>query len=49
MATDGGWVVTMRRHPSGYANVEAIEQGWRLCPDGIWRIPDDWPPLVVTP
>jgi hypothetical protein len=48
MGTD--WVVTMRRHPAHQDRAEAIlVGGWRLCPDGIWRVPGDWPPLVVTP
>jgi hypothetical protein len=24
-----------------------VEQGWRRCPDSMWRIPADWPPLQI--
>jgi hypothetical protein len=22
--------------------------GWRRCGDGVWRLPGEWPPLVVA-
>lgn len=25
--------------------LEMIRMGWRRCPDGVWRIPADWPAL----
>lgn len=25
--------------------LEMIRQGWRRCPDNIWRHPAAWPPL----
>lgn len=28
-----------------FMRVERIARGWRRCPDGVWRIPADWPAL----
>ena len=25
--------------------LELIRRGWRRCPDNVWRMPADWPPL----
>jgi len=47
MSTDDDCVVTMSRHPGFSVRLAAIADGWRLCPDGVYRCPAEWPPLVL--